>query len=56
MSITRLERRLEKVKRLRNYALQDRNAVKAIQANHLIFRIQTEITNQVKPCRNSLTN
>lgn len=55
MSITRLERRLEKVKRLRTYALQDRNSFKAIQANHLIHWIQSEITKQTNPCRNYLT-
>ena len=51
MSTTRLEARLEKVRRLRTYALQERNAVKAIQANHIIFLIQSRIAELTKPTR-----
>jgi hypothetical protein len=51
MSTTRLEARLEKVRRLRTYALQERNSMKAIQANHIIFLIQSRIAELTKPTR-----
>jgi len=49
MVISVLTKRLDKVTRLRDQALKDKYLHKAVQGNHLIHWINSEIAKKTKP-------